>query len=155
MAMSAHASTRVGASPQTVLEFVLDLERYKEVDKKIVKVLGTDGPDSDGRGWVKMLGRVRGMPPAPDKQDFVLDRWRHLTFTGAARQPARMIFDFTGTFDCSVESDGTTLVTHSYRFNFKGPFLLAERWLADWLQAEVEAEMQALSKRLSSSPGAT
>jgi excisionase family DNA binding protein len=55
-----------GVSPQEVMEFVLDLERYKDVDHKIVKVGVVTGPDESGRGSVKLSGRLRFGPAAPD-----------------------------------------------------------------------------------------
>ena len=82
-------------------------------------------------------GRVRGLPPAPDRRNFTFERWRKLTFVGAPRQPTRMVFDFVGTFDC-VPDDGGTTIRHAYEFAFKGPFRVVERSLGDWLRAEIE-----------------
>ncbi len=90
---------------------------------------------------------MRFTPPAPDVQNFTLERWSRVTFVGAPKQPGRAVFDFVGTFDCVVdESTGRTTVTHAYEFNFKGPFKSAERFLSDWLQAEVEAEVARLGE---------
>ena len=100
---------------------VFDLDQYRQVDPKIQRVRSVEGPDDEGRGSARILGKVKGLPPAPDRQDFVLEPWTKLTFTGAARQPARLIFDFTGTITCHVHRGGTTDVTHSYEFKFKGP----------------------------------
>jgi hypothetical protein len=129
-----------GASPEEVLEYVLDLNRYKEADKKIVKVGTLTGPDESGRGRVKLSGKLRFGPAAPDVHDFVLERWSQLTFTGASGQPARMIFNFTGSFHCEP-SDSGTMVTHAYEFTFRGPFRLLEPLHRRWLQDELEAEM--------------
>jgi len=96
---------------------------------------------------VRIWGKVKGFPSAPDRQDFVLERWTKLTFTGAPRQPARLVFDFTGTITCQELPDGTTEVTHSYEFNFKGLFCLAERYLAIWLQDQIEEELETLGSR--------
>ena len=101
----------------------------------------------EGRGSARTWGKVKGLPPAPDRQDFVLERWTKLTFTGAARQPARLIFDFTGTITCHEREGGATDVTHSYEFKFKGPFCLAERFLGKWLQDQIEEELEALASR--------
>jgi hypothetical protein len=73
-----------------------------------------------------------------------LQRWQRLTFVGAPRQPARMVFDFVGTFDC-VPDDGGTTITHAYKFTFKGPFRLVERYLGDWLQDEIETEVATIA----------
>lgn len=147
MALTAQATVNVAASPQEILEFVLDLDQYRQVDPKIGKVISVEGPDSEGRGSVKIWGKLKGLPHAPDRQDFVLRRWTDLTFTGAKRQPARFVFDFTGIVACQERQNGTTDVTHSYKFTFKGPFRLAERFLGDWLQDQIEAELQELASR--------
>jgi hypothetical protein len=164
VSVTASATTIIRADPKGVLEFVLDLNRYKEVDRKFVRVGKVIGPDADGRGSVRLWGRIRGFPPAPDRQDFVLERWSRLTFTGAARQPGRLVFDFVGRFVCDPAADGATRVTHSYEFTFKGPFRLAERKLATWLQQEIEHEVTNLARAISATnslstnpdmPGAT
>lgn len=147
--MTASATAEVAATPQEVLEFVLDLHRYKEVDPKIVRVVSVAGPNGEGQGSVKMWARMRWMPPAPDRQDFVLERWNRVTFTGAARQPARMIFDFTGTVECQDCEAGSEL-THAYEFRFKGPFRWVERVLKSWLQRQIEEEVDAIAKRFGS-----
>lgn len=147
MTITAQATVNVGASPQDVLEFVLELDQYRRVDSKIKRVRSVEGPDDEGRGSARIWGKVKGLPPAPDRQDFVLEPWTKLTFTGAPRQPARLVFDFTGTIACHRHQDGTTDVTHSYEFKFKGPFCLAERHLGDLLQGQVETEMQGLVSR--------
>ncbi len=145
MSLTAEGSVSVQATPQAVLEFVLDLDRYRRVDRKILRVSSVDGPNADGKGSVKIWGRLGWLPPAPDRQDFHLEKWNRLIFVGAARQPARAIFDFVGTFDCSSPVDGATTVTHTYEFTFKGPFRVVERFLNGWLQREVADEVRALA----------
>ena len=144
MTVTATASAHIDAEPRTILEFVLDLDRYRQADRKILRVSAVEGPDEAGRGSVRMWGRVRGLPPAPDRQDLTLERWEKLTFVGAPRQPARLVFDFVGTFDCVPDDDGTT-ITHAYEFTFKGPFRLVERSLGDWLQHEIEDEVATIA----------
>lgn len=152
MPLTASATATVEATPQQVLELVLDLDRYRQLDPKILRVGSVEGPDADGRGSVKLWGRLKGMPPAPDRQDFELVRWSSLTFTGAPGQPARLIFDFRGTVACEPD-EGSTVVTHSYEFGFKGPFRPAERLLADWLQAQIEDEVAQLAAAFSRPTG--
>lgn len=136
-----------GASPQEVLEYVLDLNRYKDADKKIVKVGAMTGPDESGRGSVKLSGKLRYGPAAPDVHDFVLERWTRLTFTGAPRKPGRLLFDFIGSFACQPTVSGTT-VTHAYEFTFRRPFRWLEGLHEGWLQSELEAEMERVREAL-------
>ncbi len=144
--MIAEASALVAADPQTILEFVLDFRQYAEVDPKFVRVVSVDGPDDIGRGSVRFWGRMRGLPPAPDRQDFVLDRWTGITFTGAARQPARFIFGFVGRFECTPTAGGTNVV-HRYEFRFRWPFRMIERINASWLQRQIEREVADIAAR--------
>ena len=148
MVMTAAATVEVAASPRQVLELVLDMDRYRQADTKIVRVSSVNGPDAEGRGSVRLWGRMRFTPPLPDKQDFVLERWSRITFTGAPRQPGRLVFDFTGTFDCTPNGDGGCTAIHGYLFRFRGPFKLVERFLAPWLQREVEAEVERVGEML-------
>jgi Polyketide cyclase / dehydrase and lipid transport len=136
-----------GVSPQEVLEFVLDLERYKHADHKIVKVGLVTGPDESGRGSVKLSGRLRYGPAAPDLQHFDLNRWSRLTFMGASGQMARAVFNFTGTFECTPTESGTG-VTHAYVFQFRGPFRLLEPLHRGWLQTELDDEMERVRETL-------
>lgn len=147
MPLAARASITVDASPRKVLEFVLDLDRYRQADHKIARVSAVEGPDESGNGSAKLWGRLRFGPAAPDRQDFRLERWRRLTFTGAPWQPARLVFDFVGTFECEETTAGT-LVTHAYEFRFRRPFRLMERLLSPWLQDEIEAEVGRIADLL-------
>lgn len=144
MVLRARASIEVRATPQEILEFVLDLERYRKVDSKILAVGSVTGPDEAGRGRVRLWTRLKWTPPAPDVQTFELQRWNRLTFTGAARQPSRLILDFTGVVECQPTSSGT-LVTHWYEMRFRGPFRLLERPHRAWLQQDLQEELQRVA----------
>ena len=148
MTLHAAASAAIAASPQTILEFVLDLERYREADHKITRVSSVVGPDELGNGSARLWGRLPGLPPAPDRQDFVLERWERVTFTGARRQPGRVAFDFVGTFECVPTSDTITEVTHAYRFDFRRGFHWVERRLEGALQSELDREVERLASIL-------
>ncbi|MCY3662842.1 MAG: SRPBCC family protein [bacterium] len=147
MALRASGSIVTSATPREVLELFLDLERYKQVDSKIIAVRAVDGPDQNGRGRVRLWSRLRWTPPAPDVQTFQLERWRRLTFRGAPRQPSRLVFRFTGTAECEPTSDGT-LVTHAYELTFRGPFRILEPLHRRWLQRDLDDEMARLADLL-------
>lgn len=136
-----------GVSPQEVLELVLDVDRYRELDDKIVEVGIVTGPDQAGRGSVELTGRLRFGPALPDVHDFVLERWSRLTFTGAPRQPGRLVFEVTGTFVCEPTTTGTE-VTHSYTFSFRLPFRWLEAVHRTWLQDELDVEMERIVEEL-------
>lgn len=147
MGLNASATITVNATPEEILKFVLDMDRYRLADHKIRRVTSVVGPDEQGRGSVKMWGKLRWGPPAPDQQDFVLERWRRLTFVGAPGRPARLVFNFVGTFECEPLEEGTR-ITHAYEFTFRRPFRYAQHFLEDWLQTEIEAEVGRIAEIL-------
>lgn len=141
MTLRASAAREIPASPQQVLEFVLDLDRYSQVDTKVGRVVNPVVVDEHGRGSTKYWGRMRGTPPMPDKNVVALDRWTSLVFTSAPRQPGRLIVNFSGRFDCEPSPAGCRLM-HSYEVQFRRPFRwIYEPLLATWLQEELDAEV--------------
>ena len=152
MTLRASASIQTVATPQEVLELVLDLDRYRQIDSKILAIRAVDGPDESGRGEVRLWSRLKFTPPAPDVQIFHLERWQRLTFSSAPRQPSRLVFGFTGTVECEP-IDGGTLVTHSYELTFRRPFHILETVHRGWLQWDLEEEMRRMSEFLSPATG--
>ena len=148
MVVRAEATRVVPATSQEVLEFVLDLERYRQADTKIGRVTRPVVLDDHDEGRARYWGRLRGLPPAPDTNIVRLDRWRELTFTGAPRQPARLVVDFTGRFTCTDTEAGCEL-THSYEMTFRRPLRwIYEPLLRDWLQAELDDEVDRVCEIL-------
>lgn len=148
MSLDVSSTAEISATPQEVLEFVLDLESYRQADHKITRVSSVTGPDENGAGSIRVWGKLPGMPPAPDRQDFTLEKWSRLTFVGATRQPGRLIFDFIGTFDCVPIDDTLTQVTHAYEFKFRRPFRWLERRMAEPLATEIDQEVRRLAELL-------
>ena len=148
MTLTVSSTAEMSATPQEVLEFVLDLDRYRQADHKITRVSSVTGPDEHGAGSMRLWGRLPGMPPAPDRQDFTLERWSRLTFVGAPRQPGRLVFDFIGTFDCVPIDDSLTQVTHAYEFQFTRPFRWLQRRMAAPLAAAIDEEVIRLVELL-------
>ena len=74
------------------------------------------------------------------------------TSTGAPRQPARLLLDFTGRFRCTDTDDGCR-VTHDYELTFRRPFRwVYEPLLADWLQDALEEELDRVERILTRAP---
>ncbi len=131
-----------------MLELVLDLDRYRQADTKIGRIIRPVVLDEHGHGSTRYWGHLRGLPPAPDTTLVTLTPWRELTFTGAPRQPGRLVVGFQGTFHCAPNDAGCR-VTHRYQLTFRRPW----RWfygagLQDWLQREVSDEMARLAALL-------
>lgn len=150
MSIQVEATAVVHATPQQVLEFVLDLNAYKEVDDKLVRVLRVKGPDAGGSGSLSFLGHMPGLPlpPAPDSQSFQLERWSKIEFRGMSRRPARLVFDFVGVVECEPTTSDTTTVRHAYDLTFKGPFRSREARIEEELAEHLQDEMTRLATRL-------
>lgn len=128
----------VTASPAEVFEFVLDLRRYREADRKIGRV-GAMQRDGD-TGTVRFSGRIRGLPGPSGVYPFTVSASR-LEFRSPVAGPARWFLDFEGSFQCA-ETDAGTVVTHREVFMFKRPWSrLAELLLRKWLDADIAEEM--------------
>jgi hypothetical protein len=132
------ASTTVKVPPSEVFEFVLDLNRYRQADRKIGRV-GAVQRDGDS-GTVKFSGRIRGLPGPAGVYPFRVTATR-LQFGSPTAGAARWFLDFEGSFDCE-ETDEGTVVKHREVFSFKPPW----RWLAEpalrrWLEADIAQEM--------------
>ncbi len=124
--------------PSAVFDFVLDLNRYREADRKIGRVGATQRTGDSGtfRFW----GRIRGLPGPSGTYPFVLTASR-LRVGSPIAGPARWFLNFEGTFDCRVTEAGT-VVTHREVFDFKRPW----RWIVEpvlrrWLEADTAEEM--------------
>lgn len=139
------ATTTVAASPAEVIEFVLDLERYKRADHKIGKVGRVEQHGTTGTA--EFSGRILGLP-APGGIYAYERTDRTLRFTGPVAGPARLAVEFEGTFDC-VETEHGTEVTHREIYAFKAP----GRWvlnplLRGWFERDTIAEMDRFQQEL-------
>jgi hypothetical protein len=145
MTLETLGTVTVSASPQKVLEFVCDLERYRQADTKIVKVVRAGVMADDGTASCRYKGRLRGIASPADGNDVRLVRWSRVDFTGSADSWVRRMVDFHGWFTCE-EIDAGTLVTHGEMFAFKGPVRWPmERYLRTWLHNDVAGEMTRLA----------
>ena len=142
--LSAEGSLQVGATPREVLELACDLRAYMTLDRKIVKVYENPPLDADGHGFVVFRASMRGIRSPKQRQSVKLDRWTSVTFESAGPWLADRLVWMRGGF--VVEPvDGGSLVTHSYRFRFKGPSgPLIERYAHNWLQQDLEDELQRI-----------
>ena len=139
-AMTGEATMTVRATPADVIEFVLDLPRYREADHKIGRI---GAVQRDGNtGSARFSGRLRGLPGPAGTYPFRINGDR-LVFGTPTAGPARwFLSEFEGSFDCEPTDDGSTTVTHREVFAFRRPW----RWLANpllrrWLEADTVAEM--------------
>lgn len=142
-------TTVVDAGPAAVVEFVLDLERYREADHKIGRV-GAIERNGD-TGTVSFAGRLAGLPGPMGTYPFEVTG-HDLRIGSPIAGPARWFLDFEGTFRCEPATQGT-IVHHREVFSFKRPW----RWIAapllrSWLANDVQAEMVRLGALLDRQP---
>lgn len=136
----------VPQSPEEVLRFVCDLERYRLADRKIGKIIRQPVLSADGTGTARSRGRVRGLPTPADTNDVRLQRWTRIDFVGSSGSWMRKILDFHGWFTCE-ETDAGTVVEHGEHFDFHRPgSWLIEPFLRKWLAADMDKEMTRLAR---------
>lgn len=147
--LSAEATVVIDRAPRQILEWVLDIDRYRQADTKIGLVVEHPHLDENGRGRLRYRGRLRGLPTPVDTNEVRLDRWSGLTFTGAPEVWTRRLVGFEGTFRCEPV-DGGTRVTHRETFDFHPALVrrLAEAFLGRWLPGQVAAEMDRVKEMI-------
>lgn len=132
------ATATVSATPDEIFDFVLDLHRYRQADRKIGRVGAID--DQGDHGTAQFSGRIRGLPGPSGTYPFTRTA-SCLRFTSPVAGAARWFLEFEGTFD-TTPAQGGTVVTHRESFTFKRPWgWLAEPLLRRWLENDTTEEM--------------
>ena len=141
------AEITIERSPEAILEWISDLDRYKAADTKVVKVL------HQGDGRVRYRGRIRGVPTVAVENIVELDPGRALVFRGAPDHWTRHLLDFEASFVCT-RVDGGTHVVHREAYGLKpAPIrILVEWWVRDWLQRDIEEEVVRLKRFVEAAP---
>lgn len=150
--VQAEVTETIKCTPDELLEFVMDIERYAEVDDKIrpIEWARREGDLVEFRFRPKM----RGMPPSP--------KWvQHLTLTPGKRidvinappphnRMTHPMLTFTASWECEPVADGTRVV-RTIRMDFKPLFRwLAEPMMKKRLQPAVEDEIRRAKEHLES-----
>ena len=132
----AEGSIVIGRSPRQVLEFVLDLDRYRQADAKITSVSAQPSLGPDTRvGRARYRGRLRGLPTPSQWQTVSLYPWERLELATEPGQWTARLATFIGGFVCDEIGDGTTRLTHFEQFEFRAPMRwIADPYLGQWMQ---------------------
>jgi hypothetical protein len=133
----------IGCSPQQVLEFVLDVERYRLADRKIGRVhwVRRDG----SHGQVKHNGRLLGVATPPIVLAFTLTPWSRLDFQiVAAPWPLR---GFQGLFTCEQTAHGTQVV-HRECFTLHPLAAPLDPLFSAWLARDTPREVRRIKQLL-------
>lgn len=145
MIVAGEGTAVIHCSPREVLEFALDLDRYRKVDTKFRRIHWRRFHGDQGE--VRYSGTIRGIPTPADTQTIRLTRWSHLEYQSVPSALNR-IARFRGGFECEERDDGTR-VRHREEFSFPRVVgVLANLYFGRWLQCQVAAEVQAMKRTL-------
>lgn len=136
--------TVIRRPPKDILEFVLDVDRYRRADLKIGRVHYVHRRGNEGE--VRHGGRLLGLPAPPVVLGFALTPYARLEFRGiAVPWPLR---GFDGFFTCEESPEGT-IVVHRECFIF-GPVAgrLFKLVLGGWLRGDTPAEVLRMKSLL-------
>jgi hypothetical protein len=135
----AEGNILIERTPSEVLEFVLDLDRYRQADAKISAVLQQPAITPEHcRGRARYRGKLRAIPTPSQWQVVELQPWKRLDLTTEPGQWTALAATFAGGFICQETEDGHTNLTHFEEFHFRRPASWAldpylDRWMQDYL----------------------
>jgi hypothetical protein len=135
------ASEVIDRPARDILGSVMDLDRYRVADHKILKVgsIRREGNDA----VVSFRSRARGLP-ALARQRMHLVPGQRIDVTNVPSWQDRLV-GFKGSF-CEPASGGTR-VTHRYVFDFKGPARwILEPYLRTWMARDITAEVARMKQ---------
>lgn len=145
----AEGSIVIDRSAREVLEFVLDLDRYRQADAKITNVSAqpTLGPENR-TGRARYRGRLRGFPTPSQWQTISLQPWERVELATDPGQWTARVATFVGGFVCEEIDDGTTRLTHFEQFKFRAPLgWMIDRYLDRWMQRYlIDSELPQLKR---------
>ncbi len=131
------ATEVINRSPDDILGFVMDLDRYRAADHKILKVHSIQREGNDAE--VSFRSRARGLP-ALARQRMHLVPGQRIDVTNVPSWQDRLVH-FQGSFVCEPAPGGTR-VTHRYVFDFKGPARwILEPYLRTWMARDITDEV--------------
>jgi len=141
--------TVIRRSPKDILEFVLDVDRYRQADLKIGRVHYVKREGNVGE--VRHDGRLFGIKAPAVVLQFTLTPYSRLEFRGIKMPwPVR---GFDGLFTCEETPEGTVVV-HRECFIFGRTtghlFRLVLGW---WLKRDTPAEVLRMKALLESTKG--
>ena len=135
----------IGRPAKDVLEFVLDVERYRRADRKIGHVYWVRRTGKH-TGSVRHRGKLRGMPTPAVTLGFKLTPYSRLDFDGEGLPwPLR---GFEGSFTCDETAEGTRVI-HRECF-ILGPIAgpMFEAVLGRWISRDTPAEVLRMKRIL-------
>ena len=138
----------VRCSARAAYEFVLDLERYRQADRKIAKVHSVAW-HGEREAEVCYSGRFRGWTTPAVRQTLTVEPYRRIDVRSKPGTAAHAASRFHGSFTFEELPDGTTRIFHREELCFH-PMLawLMEPLLRDWLERDTPEEVARMKTLL-------
>jgi hypothetical protein len=143
------ATAVVAAGAAEVLDFVLDLDRYRLADHKIRRIRSLERHGDDV--VVSMWTRFRGLPVAATQRMHLSPGERIDVHNEPSWQDR--FTRFHGEFVC-VPVEGGTQVTHRYTFTFSVAARVMQALLRGWFDRDIHEEVARLKTILDSESNA-
>lgn len=145
-ALHAEGSALISREPKDILEFVLDLERYRLADQKLNRIYFVKR--NGNTGLVRYSGQLWGIPTPAETQEFHLTPYSRLEFWSVPSRWPGLLSRFAGLFTCEPQAQGT-MVFHSETVHLARLIApLAVSVLGGWFQAEMNREVHRLKTLL-------
>ena len=131
----------INRSPKSIIDFVSDIYSYKYADLKINKVFSSYSIENN-KYIISHNGYLRGIPGPTVSLEMTVDKDNlSVLYKDIPTFPSKYFLKFNGGFELAQVPNGTQVI-HTERFNFKFPIkLIAEPFLKDWLQSDINKEM--------------
>jgi polyketide cyclase/dehydrase/lipid transport protein len=143
---SAEATVVIRRPARDVLEFVLDLERYRQADTKIGRVDFVERNGNAGRA--RYAGTMRGLPGPTETVTWTLEPYSRLRFASTPSLWPGLVYRFEGLFTCEEGPEGTR-VLHRETVVLRPPISwFVDPLLRGWLARDIVEEMQRMKRLL-------
>lgn len=137
----------VRCTAKAAYEFVLDLERYRQADRKIAAVHSVTWHADHAE--VCYSGCFRGLRTPAVRQRIVVEPYRRIDVRSIPGTAAHVFSRFHGSFTFDELGDGVTRVFHREELVFPAPLAwMIEPLLRSWLEADTPAEVRRMKQML-------
>jgi hypothetical protein len=143
---SAEAMALIRRSPRDILEFVLDLERYRQADRKIGRVDFVERNANAGRA--RYAGTMRGLPGPTETVSWTLEPYSRLRFASTPSLWPGLVYRFEGLFTCEEVRGGTRVLHRETVFLRRPISWIVDPFLRGWLAHDIVEEMRRMKHLL-------
>jgi polyketide cyclase/dehydrase/lipid transport protein len=142
----AEATVIIRRPARDVLEFVLDLERYRQADTKIGRVDFVERKGNSGRA--RYAGTMRGLPGPTETVSWTLEPYSQLRFVSTPSLWPGLVYRFEGLFACDEVREGTRVLHRESVFLRRPISWIVDPFLRGWLARDIAEEMRRMKRLL-------